>query len=74
MLETAHEYKSGPVVVMFQVVCLCFGRDLRGGRSQRSRSHLGARARPLNARDLLLMPWNRQREREQEGLGPKDRL
>jgi hypothetical protein len=35
MLHAVHVYKgTGHEVVMFQVVCLCFWMNLRGGREQ----------------------------------------
>jgi hypothetical protein len=35
MLQAVHVYKgTGHEVVMFQVVCLCFWMNLRGGREQ----------------------------------------
>jgi hypothetical protein len=61
MLETAHVCSTAEchMVVMFQVLCLCFGTNLRGGHEQ-----CPARARPLNARDYVDAVESAESERE----------
>jgi hypothetical protein len=61
MLETAHVCSTAEchVVVMFQVLCLCFRMNLRGEHEQ-----CPARARPLNARGNVDAVESAEGERE----------